>query len=75
MDVFHYLTGQIEKSVICTLTFRQSIRVLMLIAMVVGVCGTLLIVSTTSVKSEACSLVEIEVGGEGGKIFQREKKV
>lgn len=33
------------------------------------------IASTSSMKSEACSLVEIEIGREGGNKFQREKKV
>lgn len=41
--------------------FRQSIWVLMLEDMVVGACGDVLIASTSLMKSEACSLVEIEV--------------
>lgn len=39
----------------------------------VGACGNLLIASTSLMKSEVCSLVEIEVGGDG-ESFWREKK-
>lgn len=47
---------------------------LMLVDMVVGAHGNPLIASTSSVKSEALSLVGSEVGEEGGS-FRREKKL
>lgn len=53
--------------------FRQSIWVLMLEDMVVGACGDVLIASTSLMKSEACSLVEIEVEEEDSESF-REKR-
>lgn len=40
----------------------------------VGACGNLLIASTSLMKSEACSLVEIEVGGESGESFGEKRR-
>ena len=47
----------------------------MLVDMVVRASGNLLIASTSSMKSEAHSLVESVVGGEGGGSFRRENYV
>lgn len=41
---------------------------------VVGACGNLLTASTSLMKSEACTLVETEVEGEGGKSFREKRR-